>query len=154
MVTIAFPVAEDKPTEKQITQIRKCLSIEGGNFFTSSPHDHYQRPAAAGGLPSASCGTKERPANGSGPRLAGRQARIQNRSNYFAFPVVGDGKIYVAGENGVIVVLENSTNYKLLVEHDMGAAILATPAVAAGKLLIRSCSQLTGVAEKQSGLSI
>ncbi|MBA62818.1 MAG: serine/threonine protein kinase [Planctomycetaceae bacterium] len=72
----------------------------------------------------------------------GRQARIQNTSEYFASPVVGDGKIYIAGENGVVVVLEDSKDYTLLAKNDMGDAILATPAVANGNLIIRTRSKL------------
>ncbi|MCB0717521.1 MAG: PQQ-binding-like beta-propeller repeat protein, partial [Bacteroidetes bacterium] len=35
-------------------------------------------------------------------------ARINNECEYFASPVYGDGKIYIAGENGRIVVLKDS----------------------------------------------
>ena len=72
----------------------------------------------------------------------GRQARIQNTCEYFASPIVGDGKIYIAGENGVIVVLEDSEDYKILAKNDMGDAILATPAIADGKIYIRTRSKL------------
>ena len=72
----------------------------------------------------------------------GRQTRIQNTCEYFASPIVGDGKIYIAGENGVVVVLEDSDEYKLLAKNDMGDAILATPAIADGNLFIRTRSKL------------
>jgi len=75
-------------------------------------------------------------------RAMGRQARIQNTCEYFASPVVGDGKIYIAGENGVIVVLEDSKEYTLLSKNDMGDAILATPAIADGRLFVRTRSKL------------
>lgn len=72
----------------------------------------------------------------------GRQTRIQNTCEYFASPVVGDGKIYIAGENGVVVVLQDSKGYKLVSKNDMGDAILATPAIADGNLFIRTRSKL------------
>ena len=72
----------------------------------------------------------------------GRQARIQNSCEYFASPIVGDGKIYIAGENGVIVVLKDSDKYELLAKNDMGDAILATPAIADGSIFIRTRSKL------------
>ena len=75
-------------------------------------------------------------------KALGRQARIQNTCEYFASPVVGDGKIYIAGENGVIVVLEDSKEYTLLSKNDMGDAILATPAIADGHLFVRTRSKL------------
>lgn len=80
-------------------------------------------------------------------KALGRQARIQNTCEYFASPVVGDGKIYVAGENGVIVVLEDSEDYTLLSKNDMGDAILATPAIADGHLFIRTRSKLICVGD-------
>ncbi|MAQ88387.1 MAG: serine/threonine protein kinase [Rhodopirellula sp.] len=72
----------------------------------------------------------------------GRQTRIQNTCEYFASPIVGNGKIYVAGENGVIVVLEDSEDYPILSKNDMGDAILATPAIADGMIYIRTRSKL------------
>ena len=72
----------------------------------------------------------------------GRQTRIQNTCEYFASPIVGDGKIYIAGENGVVVVLEDSNEYKVLAKNDMGDSILATPAIADGSLFIRTRSKL------------
>ena len=75
-------------------------------------------------------------------RSLGRQTRIQNTCEYFASPVVGDGKIYIAGENGVIVVLEDSGDYPVLAKNDMGDSILATPAIANGNLFIRTRSKL------------
>ena len=54
---------------------------------------------------------------------------------------------YVAGENGVIVVLEDSEDYTLLSKNDMGDAILATPAIADGHLFIRTRSKLICVGD-------
>jgi len=68
--------------------------------------------------------------------------RIQNTSNYFASPIYGDGKIYIAGENGNIVVLKDGPVLKILARNDMGDAILGTPAIADGHLFIRTRSKL------------
>ena len=72
--------------------------------------------------------------------------RIPNASEYFASPIYGDGKIYVAGENGVVVVLENNKNYDVLAKNDMGDSIIATPAIAGDSLFIRTRSKLICVA--------
>lgn len=74
--------------------------------------------------------------------------RIPNTSNYFASPIAGDGKIYVAGENGVVVVLKNSPDFEVLAENDLGDDILGTPAIADGRLFIRTRSKLICVGEK------
>ena len=68
--------------------------------------------------------------------------RIPNTSNYFASPVTGDGKIFAAGENGVIVVLEDGPDYKVLAENDLGDDILGTPAIADGRLFVRTRGRL------------
>lgn len=70
------------------------------------------------------------------------QKRIQNIGDYFASPVYGDGKIYVAGENGTVVVLSGGPQLEVLAKNDLGDAILATPAIAGGRLFIRSRSRL------------
>jgi len=75
--------------------------------------------------------------------------RIENPSDYFASPVSGDGKIYVAGENGVVVVLKNSSNYEVLAKNDVGESIVATPAIADGSLVIRTRKKVLVVAEQQ-----
>jgi len=68
--------------------------------------------------------------------------RIRNESNYFASPVYGDGKIYVASENGRIVVLEDGPKLTVLSVNDMGDSVLANPAIAAGALFVRTRSAL------------
>lgn len=69
-------------------------------------------------------------------------ARIQNAGDYFASPVLGDGKIYVAGENGNVVVLENGPTLKVLSVNDLGDSILASPAISDGAIFIRTRSRL------------
>ncbi|MBS0210124.1 MAG: PQQ-binding-like beta-propeller repeat protein [Planctomycetes bacterium] len=68
--------------------------------------------------------------------------RIDNASDYFASPIHGDGKIYVAGENGVVVVLKDSPELEILAKNQLGAAIVATPAIADGRLFFRTRESL------------
>lgn len=65
-------------------------------------------------------------------------ARINNAGDYFASPVYGDGKIYIAGENGHIVVLRDGPTLDILAVNDMGDSILGTPAIADGALFVRT----------------
>ncbi len=64
-------------------------------------------------------------------------ARIKNIGDYYGSPVAGSGKIYVAGENGFVVVLEQGPKLKFLAKNDIGETCLATPAIADGRLFIR-----------------
>ena len=64
--------------------------------------------------------------------------RINNASEYFASPVVGDGKVYIAAENGMIIVLQDGPELEILAVNDMGAPVLGTPAISDGRLFVRS----------------
>ena len=68
--------------------------------------------------------------------------RVGSGSDYFASPVIGDGKIYCAGENGQVIVLEDSADYPLLARNDLGESILATPAIVEDTLLVRTRTKL------------
>ncbi len=68
--------------------------------------------------------------------------RIRNFGDYYASPVAADGKIYVAGKNGFVVVLADAPELKILAKNDMGSDILATPAIADGRLFIRTREKL------------
>jgi len=69
-------------------------------------------------------------------------ARIKNIGDYFASPVAGDGKIYVAGENGFIVVLSQGPKLEVLAKNDMGETCIASPAIADGRIFIRTRESL------------
>lgn len=69
-------------------------------------------------------------------------ARINNAGNFFASPVYGDGKIYVASENGKIAVLSDGPELNILAVNDMGDPVLGTPAIADGALFVRTRTHL------------
>lgn len=68
--------------------------------------------------------------------------RINNAGSYFASPIYGDGKIYVASENGKITVLNDGPELQVLAVNDMGDPVLGTPAIADGALFVRTRKQL------------
>jgi outer membrane protein assembly factor BamB len=74
--------------------------------------------------------------------------RISNGGDYFASPVYGDGKIYVASDNGTVVVLKDSPDYEVLAANDLEDAIVATPAISDGRLFIRTRTKLLCAALK------
>lgn len=73
--------------------------------------------------------------------------RIGNLGEHYASPVAGDGKIYVAGENGWVVILAIGPELKVLGKSDLGENVTATPAIANGRIFFRTQSQLICVAE-------
>lgn len=64
-------------------------------------------------------------------------ARIKNIGDYFGSPVAGDGKIYVPGDNGFVVVLQQGPKLNFLAKNDIGENCPSCPAIADGRLYIR-----------------
>lgn len=71
--------------------------------------------------------------------------RIPNSSQCFASPILGDGKIFIAGQNGTIVVLKNNPAMEVLEENDLGDAIVGTPAISDGRLIVRTRTKLFSI---------
>jgi len=68
--------------------------------------------------------------------------RLRNFGDYYASPIAADGKIFVVGKNGFVVVLDDGPKLKILAHNDMGGEVLATPAIADGRLFIRTREKL------------
>jgi outer membrane protein assembly factor BamB len=67
-----------------------------------------------------------------------KQARLTSLSNYYASPVGGDGKIYVASEAGVLTVVRAAPDWEILSVHDFAERTMATPVIDAGKVYVRT----------------
>ncbi|MDQ3169718.1 MAG: PQQ-binding-like beta-propeller repeat protein [Acidobacteriota bacterium] len=57
---------------------------------------------------------------------------------YYASPVAADGKVYVASQEGKITVLKAGAEWEVLAVNDLGDDIGATPALAGGRLYVRT----------------
>ena len=64
--------------------------------------------------------------------------RLTDMGNYYASPMSVDGRIYIASRNGVVTVIANDSDWRVLDTHDFMEGIYATPLVAEGCLLIRT----------------
>ena len=64
--------------------------------------------------------------------------RIDSRGPYYASPVGGDGKVYVASARGVVTVLQAGTELARLSQTDLGERVMATPALVEGKVYVRT----------------
>jgi len=72
-----------------------------------------------------------------------RQDRVAGQSgNYYASPVAGDGKIFIASHKGVVAVLRAGGQQELLAANALDEEIFATPAIADGHLYVRTVSAL------------
>jgi outer membrane protein assembly factor BamB len=74
-------------------------------------------------------------------RLAGGTAA------FTASPVAADGKVYLANEDGQVFVLKAAPVYELVATNDMGAPVLATPAISEGRLYFRTSTELIAIGE-------
>jgi outer membrane protein assembly factor BamB len=58
-------------------------------------------------------------------------------SKYYASPLVADGKIYAAREDGIVFVARSEGEFKVLAENNLGERLIASPVPVAGRLLFR-----------------
>jgi outer membrane protein assembly factor BamB len=72
-----------------------------------------------------------------GQRL--RRERIRRAvGEYYASPVAGDGKIYLVSLDGKVTVLRAGTDWEVLSTADLGEQVIATPAIANGRVYVRT----------------
>jgi outer membrane protein assembly factor BamB len=59
------------------------------------------------------------------------------KASYYASPLIANGKLYAAREDGVVFVAQVEGKFELLAENSMGEQIIASPVPVANRLLIR-----------------
>ncbi|MCI0456052.1 MAG: PQQ-binding-like beta-propeller repeat protein [Gemmataceae bacterium] len=70
------------------------------------------------------------------------RSRLGPEGVYYASPVAGDGKVYVASDSGVVVVLRAGDRFEVLAANDLGEPIRATPALVDGVIYLRTAGHL------------
>ena len=68
---------------------------------------------------------------------------------YFSSPVMGDGKLYVASDEGKVVVIKAAADWEVLAVNDLEEEIYATPAIAPGRIFIRTRGHLYAFGTKK-----
>ena len=72
-----------------------------------------------------------------------KQSRLNGVSGaYFASPVAGDGKVIFISHDGTVTVLRAGGEYEVLSNAQFDETVFATPAVADGKMYIRTAGRL------------
>lgn len=80
-----------------------------------------------------------------------KQARLTGAlDQYFASPVAGDGKIFALSQTGRLVVLKAGAAWELLAVNDLDEECYATPALADGRVYVRTRSRLYAFAAPSS----
>lgn len=62
--------------------------------------------------------------------------------NYSASPMLADGRIYVANQEGMVTVLNPGTTFEVITESDLEEQIMASSVALDGRLIIRSVDAL------------
>ncbi|CAN5913603.1 PQQ-binding-like beta-propeller repeat protein [soil metagenome] len=71
-----------------------------------------------------------------------------NSTKYFSSPVHGDGKIYCCSQTGDVVVVKASDKFEVLAANKLDSPINATPALANGRVYIRTEKMLWALGSK------
>lgn len=72
-----------------------------------------------------------------------KQGRIRAAlDNYYASPVAGDGKIYLAGEQGLVSVVRAGADWEPMATADFGDPVFATPVISDGRIFLRAGGKL------------
>jgi outer membrane protein assembly factor BamB len=69
-------------------------------------------------------------------------------SGFSASPVAADGKIYLANEDGEMLVVEAGDTFKHLATNSMGETLMATPALADGVMFVRGARTLVAIGRR------
>jgi outer membrane protein assembly factor BamB len=64
--------------------------------------------------------------------------RLTDPGNYYASPVSADGKVYIASRLGLVTVIANDPDWRVIETHNFKEGIYATPFFADGCLFIRT----------------
>ena len=71
-------------------------------------------------------------------------------TSYTASPVAADGRIYFASEQGEVRVVKAGAEFALLAANEIGDVCMATPAISAGTLFVRSQHFLHALGRKDA----
>jgi outer membrane protein assembly factor BamB len=67
-----------------------------------------------------------------------QEERLPGLGNYYASPVAGDGKVYFASEPGVVGIVANQTEWKVISSREFREKIHASPVIERDRLYIRT----------------
>jgi outer membrane protein assembly factor BamB len=68
--------------------------------------------------------------------------RLPAAGSYYSSPVAGDGKLYLLNAQGSLAVIQAGRDWKVLSRSDFGEPVYATPAIADGRIYLRTSGHL------------
>ena len=79
----------------------------------------------------------------SGARLY--RARVGGGGAFTASPIAGDGKLFIASEDGDVFVVQAGREYAELGKYPMNEVLMASPAISNGVLIVRTLGHVWGI---------
>jgi outer membrane protein assembly factor BamB len=80
-----------------------------------------------------------------------RQRLPQVGSGFSASPVAAEGRLYLSGEDGDVLVVAAGPEFRLLATNPMGELLMATPALSEGVLYVRTAQSLFAIGSPGRG---
>jgi outer membrane protein assembly factor BamB len=68
--------------------------------------------------------------------------RVGAPGDYYSSAVAANGKIYLASQQGLMLVMAAGETLNVLARNDLGSQVMATPAIVDGKLYVRTADHL------------
>ena len=78
-----------------------------------------------------------------------RQRLAAVGNGFSASPVASDGKIYLANEDGDIIVVAAGREFRQIATNRMGELVMATPALSGGVMYVRTAQSLFAIARQR-----
>ena len=85
-------------------------------------------------------------------RVLYQEERLGTVGDYYASPVAAGGKICAAAQPGTVVIYKAGDSLDVLARNSLGEPIIATPAIAEGRLLVRTAAHLYCFGEADTSL--
>jgi outer membrane protein assembly factor BamB len=79
---------------------------------------------------------------------AAKQERVVVGATWYSSPVGGDGKVYLVSQRGDLAVVSAEPQWKVLSRARFGEDVYATPAIAGGRIYLRTTGHLYCFADK------
>jgi outer membrane protein assembly factor BamB len=73
------------------------------------------------------------------------RARVGGGGAFTASPIAGDGKLYIASEDGDVFVVQAGREYTELGRYPMNEVLMASPAISNGVLIVRTLGHVWGI---------
>jgi hypothetical protein len=76
------------------------------------------------------------------------RSRVGEGGGFSASPIAADGRLYLASEDGDVFVIAAGRTFQPLAKNPMGEAIMATPAISDGVVIVRTLGHVYGIGAK------